>query len=508
MADKRKIVIVGAGVAGLASAIRLSHAGHDVHVFDAATGPGGKMRTRRSSAGLVDIGPTVLTMRWVFEDLFASVGADLSDHVTLTADTILARHWWMDGSTIDLHSDPDLSAAAVRDFAGTKAANQYRAFSRKTAKMFTAFKGPMMETAKPSIAALTAQVLSQPSLIPAMAPWATMAKSLAADFDDPRLRQLFGRYATYVGGSPFASPALLSLIAHSEALGVWSVKGGMNQLANAMEQLAKSLGATFTYGTPVQRIITNDGSAVGVQTADGPEHADLIVFNGDPAALQTGLMGDAVTRAVSKDAVTPRSLSAWVWGFAAKPSLSTLTHHNVFFGNDPADEFGPIDKGHIPHDPTLYICAQDRGAGAIPSGEERFEIIMNGAPTTATTDTKGDRDLCHQTTFDRLTQFGLTFDQTPQDKHLTSPADWNRLFPASQGSLYGRSPHGMTASLKRPTARTRVKGLYLAGGGAHPGAGVPMATLSALHVAATIKADLISTLPSRRTGMRGGTSTA
>ena len=202
----------------------------------------------------------------------------------------------------------------------------------------------------------------------------------------------------------------------------------------------------------------------------------------------------------------PRSLSAWVWSFAATPVGPNLHHHNVFFGADPHDEFDPIAKGQMPDDPTLYICAQDRAAGQVPSDLERFEIIMNGAP--ADTSDEREKETCRMRTFEQLEAFGLRFQGAPGVERLTSPHDFHQLFPASRGSLYGRSPHGMMAAFKRPTARTTLPGLYLAGGGAHPGAGVPMAALSGRHAAAAILMDHASTSRFRRTAMPGGTSMA
>jgi 1-hydroxycarotenoid 3,4-desaturase len=230
-----------------------------------------------------------------------------------------------------------------------------------------------------------------------------------------------------------------------------------------------------------------------------------VVFNGDPAALVEGRLGDAARGAVPRRAVAPRSLSAWVWAFAARPSGPALVHHNVFFGADPDAEFGPIRAGRMPVDPTLYLCAQDRGGGATPRGPERFEIIMNGAPL-------GDGPIeeaqtCRRTTFATLARFGLTFDPTPETAALTTPAGFERLFPGSRGSLYGLSPEGATAAFRRPTAATRLPGLWLAGGGAHPGAGVPMATLSGMRAAEAILSARASTSPSARTATPGGTST-
>ena len=501
-----RIVVIGAGMGGLAAAIRLSAAGFDVTVVEAQAGPGGKMRTVGSAAGPVDAGPTVMTMRHVFDELFESAGTSLDAFVTLHQEPLLARHWWPDGSTLDLFADPERSAAAVRAFGGPRAERDFRRFSARCARLFDAFDAPVLRAERPTFGGLAAHVIKRPRLIPAMAPLSTLAASLARQFRDPRLRQLFGRYATYVGGSPFAAPAVLALIWHAEASGVWRVEGGMHRLARAMEDLAISKGATLHYDAPARRIEVQSGRVAAVHLASGVRlPAARVVFNGDPRALETGLLGDGARRAVPQRAVEPRSLSANVWTFAARPRGPDLHHHNVFFGPDPRAEFGPIAEGRLPETPTLYVCAQDRGSGSDAPETERFEIIMNAPPLPG--GTPEDIDTCRTLTFRTLAQHGLTFGPEPPDTALTTPRLFEDLFPASRGSLYGRSPHGLTAAFDRPTARTPLPGLYLAGGGTHPGAGVPMATLSGRHAAEAILTDRTSTLRSRPTATPGGTST-
>ncbi|EBA13892.1 1-hydroxycarotenoid 3,4-desaturase CrtD [Roseobacter sp. CCS2] len=503
-ADKPKIVIIGAGIGGLAAALRLSHQGCDVTVLDMHGAPGGKMRTVASDAGPVDAGPTVLTMRPVFEALFADAGETLSDHLTLQPLTTIARHYWDDGATLDLNADPAKSLSNVAAAFGTQAAHEFEAFSARAQRLFKAFDAPMMRTAEPNQMAVTEAVLGQPSLIPDMAPHRTLAGLLKRSFSDPRLAQLFGRYATYVGGSPYASPAILSLIWQAEAQGVWSVAGGMHTLAQTIADLAEKRGTAFHYGTTATRITRQNGRINGVQTDEGHFTADTVLFNGDPRALAKGLLGERVQAAVSRKHTEPRSLSAFVHAFAAAPSGIDLAHHTVFFGHDPRSEFKALAKGEMPADATLYLCAQDHGHAAA-NALQRFEIIMNGPPVPR--DPAKEKAPCQTQIFERLRDFGLTFSPTPGPDALTTPQGFDALFPASSGSLYGQSPHGLMAAFKRPTARTKVPGLYLCGGGAHPGAGAPMATLSAMHAVAAIMTDHASTLTSRPTATRGGTLT-
>ena len=504
---KGPVVVVGAGIGGLAAAVRMAHRGLDVLVLERHGAPGGKIRTLPSDAGPVDAGPTVLTMRAVFDQLFADVGESLDDHVSLVRQHVLARHFWPDGSRLDLFDDDTRNKQAIAEFAGTEAARQYANFSNRARHLFDTFHGPVMTAPAPSIPRLAAGMISAPGTAWRMAPLSTLAGLLDQAFDDPRLRQLFARYATYVGGSPYASPALLALIWRAESSGVWAVRGGMHRLARALEAIAKARGAVFQYDTHVDRIETTGGRVTGVRLASGETiGTGTILFNGDPRALTTGCLGQSVTGATSRDAIEPRSLSADVWAFSAIPSGPDLCHHNVFFRDLPAPEFDAIDRGERIPDPTLYLCAMDRGFEEPPHGAERFEIIANAPPLTVAPQDI-DKEAARCRVMKMLARFGQTFDPVPGPASLTTPVEFDQLFPATAGSLYGQSPHGLMAAFRRPTARTRVPGLYLAGGGVHPGAGVPMATLSGRHAAEAILTDRTSTSTSRRTATRGGTST-
>ena len=538
-----KVVVIGAGMGGLAAAIRLASAGRQVILIEAAARPGGKMRTVPSDIGPVDAGPTVLTLRHVFDDLFASAGDCLDDHLTLLAQPLLARHWWPDGSRLDLFSDPGASADAIAAFAGAREAAAFLRFNAATAALYDAFERPVMLAPAPHMAGILRAAITTPRLWPALLPGVSLARFIALYFRDPRLRQLFGRYATYVGGTPARSPAVLSLIWQAEARGVWAVKGGMHALATALADLARRKGVECRFGTSALRILRQGGRVSGVQLADGHTVVcDSVIYNGDPAALTMGLLGDAAQSALPPSATAPRSLSAQVWSFAATacgPVAADLAHHNVFFATNPDQEFGPLQRGQMPGDPTIYICAEDRTASHLPGAAERFEIILNAPPVqnkpvpakpvqnkplqikplndtpqTPTPVPPGcapdpkEAHLCRIKTFHRLTQFGLTFTPEPDAASLTTPHLLAQMYPGSQGAIYGRSPHGALASFQRPGARTALPGLYLAGGGCHPGAGVPMAAMSGKHAAEAMLGDLALMSGSIPTAMPGGMSMA
>ena len=503
MGRAQRIVVVGAGIGGLAAALRLAAAGRDVTMIERHEAPGGKMRAVPSPVGPVDAGPTVLTLRPVFEALFADAGARLADHVTLAPLPVLARHFWPDGTVLDLHADPEASREAVAAAFGARAGTDYAAYRRDMARLFDAFEGPMMRRAAPSAAGLAALVMRRPDLWRAMAPGRTLAADLARRFAEPRLRQLFGRYATYVGGSPGEVPALLGLVSEAEARGVWRVDGGLHALARAVEALARARGARFLYGAPAEAIEWRAGRPVAVRAGGLRHPADAVVFSGDPAALRAGALGPEARGAVRPGGVAPRSHSAAVLAFAARAGGPALAHHNVFFAGDAEEEFASLAAGRMPREPTVYLCAQDGGA---PGAHGRFETIVN-APPLAPDHPQPEADPCLTLTLARLSRFGVTFDPPPGPEALTTPAGFAALFPPD-GALYGRSPRGMTAALRRPRAVTPLPGLYLAGGGAHPGAGVPMAALSGRHAAEAILRARTSRSTSRPAATAGGTPTA
>ena len=503
------IAVIGAGIGGLAAALRLAFGGAQVSVFESHASPGGKMRTVPSEAGPVDAGPTVLTLKEVFEDLFEETGSALDNHVTLHREPLLARHFWPDGTTLDLMANQRASSANIARAFGPIAAQEFGEFCGRTRTLFDAFDHSMMRTAAPSQMKLAMQILRQPTLLKGLEPQFSLAASLARQFSEPKLRQLFGRYATYVGGQPDASPALLGLIWQAEAQGVWHVEGGMHTLAEAIEARARQLGATFHYNTQVQCIEMQQGRPATVVTTAGAVPVDAVLFNGNLRAIRAGLLGSAACSAVARSDTEPQSLSACVHSFAAKAFGMPLAAHNVFFCSDPADEFGALARGEMPTDATLYICAQDRFGGTTPTGQERFEIISNAppAPDPAVL-TQEEKQQCHSMIMARLLRFGMHFTPRPAVDSLTMPQDFAALFPASNGALYGRSPHGLMAAFRRPTVRSRIPGLYLVGGGVHPGAGIPMVTRCAAHAAAAILQDLSLTSASPLEATHGGTSMA
>jgi 1-hydroxycarotenoid 3,4-desaturase len=510
--SEEKVVIVGAGVGGLAAAIDLGRAGLPVTVVESASAPGGKLRELPVAGARIDSGPTVLTMKWVFDELFAAAGADLDARLEMTRAQVLARHAWSESERLDLFADPDRTADAIGDFAGAAAVRGFQAFCRRAGEVYKTLLKSFICAPRPNPLGLMLRVGGLGELL-RIKPYSTLWDELGGFFADSRLRQLFGRYATYCGASPLRAPATLMLVAHVELAGVWRVTGGMQRLAEAMAGLAAERGARFRLGETVTDVVLERGRVAGVMLASGERlPARAVVVNADVASLAAGRLGVAAQGAVGRVSPATRSLSALTLSLHAPAPGFPLSRHNVFFSADSAAEFRDLLQLRLPREPTVYLCAQDREDGDEPTpgraagAPERLFCIIN-APATGDREHLAEKEPCLKRAVELLSRCGLHLRVTPDTCHITSPADFERRFPGTGGALYGRATHGPLASFQRPGSRTRLPGLYLAGGSTHPGPGLPMATLSGRLAAQSLLADLGLTAQSRPEAMPGGTLT-
>ena len=502
------VVVVGAGIGGLSTALRLAGVGASVRVFDKGARPGGKMRVVEVAGQRVDAGPTVLTMRTVFDDLFASAGLRLEDRVRLQALEVIGRHGWTDGTRLDLHATVEGSAEAIGEVFGRRAADAFVRFSHHARDVHARVEQPFIHGRGAGIASMLRAAGWSAAAGLLRVDWhRTLWRALRSFFDEPKLIQLFGRYATYYGSSPFEAPATLAVIAHVEQCGVWAVDGGMIGLADAIGEALREAGVELCQDTEVTEILVEGGRACGVRLADGTRvPARAVVANCDPRALQQGMLGEALRPAVRSSSRAPRSLSAMTWCMAGRPVGFDLSFHNVFFSDDYVAEFEALQAGRLPEQPTVYVCASDRGPFTAPNGSERLMCLVNAPALADAEDFTRETQTCQHRMNEQLRRCGLQIEAPPSQMVVTTPNDFDRMFPGSGGALYGPATHGATAPFARPGSRTSIPGLYLAGAGVHPGAGVPMAALSGRAAALAVTEDHPSMRRFPRADTYGGTS--
>jgi 1-hydroxycarotenoid 3,4-desaturase len=485
-------IVIGAGVGGLAAAIQLGRAGVKVRLYERAATVGGKLRELDLGGRKILGGPSVLTMRWVFDELF---DGRLADYLTLAPIDPLCRHFFSDQSQLDLFSDADASREAIRRFAGTRNADGYTRFRKQAHKIFDIVKKPFMEEAVPSLFDfMSPRSLWQLTQIDGMR---TLMRAVEDYFVDPRLRQLFARYATYNGSSPYHAPATLAVIAHVEnAHGIFGVAGGIYRLAEALERRAHELGVEIVTGADVDEIVVEPSGgplatalrARGVRVNGAIEWADCIVANCDAADAYGRLLAHAAParKQMRKYEDEELSLSAYVLLALAPPPVKLpLAHHNVFFSSDYAREFAElIDERRPPEDPTVYVCHEattvDKSSDSANT-EEPYFILTNAPPLDAggaAVDWSVEAGRCRARIERVLSRHGWTL--TPSATGEITPRDFAARFVSSKGAIYGLASNSRLAAFKRP-ANTfpGIEGLYFCGGSVHPGAGLPMVVLSA-----------------------------
>ncbi|MEO1113233.1 MAG: 1-hydroxycarotenoid 3,4-desaturase CrtD [Pseudomonadota bacterium] len=515
---KTRVVIIGAGMGGLAAALRLADTDASVTVLEVAAAPGGKMRQVQAGGRGFDAGPTVLTMKWVFDDLLSGLKTSLEDEVMLERADLIARHYWAGAAALDLHADVDKSADAIGMFSGPEDAAGYRQFAADSKRVFDTLKDTFINAPRPNPLTLSQRIgLHRIADMLALRPFSTLWTALGGYFPDPRLRQLFGRYATYCGSSPFAAPATLMLVAHVEQAGVWLPKDGMHAIARRFQALAETYGVSFRFGARADQIEL-DGSerkVAAVRLSSGEViEADRVIFNGDVSALQE-LLAPARARGCRKVPDAKRSQSALVSCGVARAEGVPLTHHTVFFSDDYEAEFKAVFRDRAaPADPTVYVCAQDRNSSGdaqsmgVDAARERIYCLMN-LPADGDTHSYSTSELeqCLTAIDRRLAKNGLTLHRDREAQVVTAPDGFNKLFPATGGALYGQASHGWMASFSRLGAKGKLSGLYLAGGSVHPGPGIPMAALSGKLAAEQVMADAAMTGRFPRAAISGGMST-
>lgn len=486
------VVVIGAGVGGLAAATRLAARGLSVDVLEAGPRIGGKLNVRVVEGVEVDTGPSVLTLPGALDAVFRVAGSSLEEEISLREPSPAFRYLYPDGVALDVFVRPEETVESVRATLGARAADEFAAFLRYAGGIWEAAAPHFVYGPAPTPATLARGGLASLALLPRIDPLRRMWGAIRGRVRSPHLRSLLARYATYNGSDPRRAPATLNCIAHVElAMGGYGVEGGMYEVARALARAAERAGARIHTDARVERIRMSGGRVLGADTADGRHWpAAAVVGNADAAHV----LDDLLPRGTVRQSPAEPSMSGWVGIVRARRrrGAEARVAHTVLFPGAYMDEFADIfDRGVPPAEPTVYLCAQEACDGRSGWADDEPLFVMANAPAEPAAGARVPEAWIRlrRTVMARLRTAGLVAEDDTLAWERT-PTDLAREFPGSRGSIYGAASNSPLAAFRRPPNRVAgVRGLYLASGSAHPGGGVPLCVLSGDAAARALLAD-------------------
>ncbi|HEX2805590.1 MAG TPA: phytoene desaturase family protein [Kineosporiaceae bacterium] len=498
-----RVVVVGAGLGGLAAAARLAATGHQVTICEQADHLGGKLGWYSRDGFAFDTGPSLLTLPAVYRDLFRATGAPLEEVLELTPVDPVCHYRFADSVELDLPNVSRSAIAATWDEAlGGGAGADWTSFMERAGRIWDATRGTFLESALEGPRALVGQARRVADLR-TIAPWRSLRGLGRQYLRHPHQRTFLDRYATYTGSDPRRAPAALATIPFVEqSFGAWYVPGGLRRLVDAVADRAVERGARVRTRADVTAVLLDGGQVSGVRLADGENlAADVVVANTDAAHLYADLIpADAAAAPLAALRRTQPSLSGVVLLLALRGRTPGQRHHTVLFPADYDDEFDSVFGTGVRRlsgvrpvpDPAVYISAPDDPALRPDDRHEAWFVLVNAprhdprgrsgvdwsAPGLA--ESYADRILAV------MAERGLDVRDRVLWRVVRTPADLERDTRSVGGSIYGTSSNGVRAAFLRPANRSTVPGLFLVGGSSHPGGGIPLVGLSAAIVAGLV----------------------
>ena len=475
-----KIGIIGAGIGGLATAARLAARGFEVEVFEANAYPGGKLSQFTLGGYRFDAGPSLFTMPRYVEEIFEAAGERVESHFQYERLDTLCNYFWDDGVRLSPPADKARFALQVEQTFQVPARQVLRLLDDSaykyelTGRIFLEKSLHLPETW------LSWKVAKAMLQIPALDLFRSMNAVNERYLQHPRMVQLFNRYATYNGSSPYRTPGLLTIIPHFEYhIGAFYPRGGMYAISTSIFELARRKGATFHFNSPVTRIEVKNGRATGLEVNGTHRPFDAIVSNMDIFFTYSKLLPDQPRpeRTLRQE----KSTSALIFYWGVKRPFPELDMHNIFFSGDYHHEFACMSRGEVGDDPTVYVNITSKYTpGDAPDGCENWFVMIN-VPYNSGQDWDSIIARCRRNAIAKLSRaLNVDLGTLIECEDILDPRTIESRTSSHLGALYGTSSNNrMAAFLRHPNFSSRIRDLYFCGGSAHPGGGIPLCLLSA-----------------------------
>ena len=488
--QQKKAVIIGSGVAGMASAIRLAVQGFDVTVYEKNEYPGGKLSAFKTDGYHFDAGPSLFTQPQNIEELFALANEPIEDYLSYHKIDIACKYFFENGKEINAYSNQDLFASEMQEKTGEPKENiiNYLGRSEKLynnlANIFLNYSLHKKSTWLNPRSFKAFSSVKFPYIFKSLSQYNTSFKA-------KETQQIFNRFATYNGSNPYKAPAMLSLIPHLEQTeGAYYPHGGMINITNALYKLALKKGVQFYFNAPVEKIICPDNAAAGVVVNNENIMADVVVSNSDVYFTYKHLLSNPIR--ANKILKQERSSSALAFYWGINTSFSQLELHNILFSENYAAEFDHIfNSKKLYSDPTIYINVTSKiEKEQAPAGCENWFVMIN-VPATNSYNVEEVKVAARKNILEKLNRI-LKKDVSKLivTETFLHPQSIEANTGSYLGSLYGTSSNSKTAAfLRHPNFTKRIKNLYCCGGSVHPGGGIPLCLKSAKIVSDLVKHD-------------------
>lgn len=477
---KKQAIIIGAGIAGLATSVRLAAKGWKVTVMESSDGPGGKLRERVLGGYRFDLGPSLFTLPDLVDELFRLCGEEPASHFRYKRLDTICHYFWNDGTRFHASADADELARELASHFGEDE-DAVRRYARKSGYVYERTAPVFLHQSLHRLKWLSGPVWKGIASMPFLPFRGTLDLLNRRSFRHPKTVQFFNRFATYNGSDPYQAPAMMMLIPHLEqGIGAYLPEQGMGAISSSIHALASRMGVEFRFSEPVTSILRENGAVQGVETARGRYLAPVVVSNADMHPTYRLLLeGDsAPERLLAQE----KSSSALIFYWGIRRSFPELGVHNIFFAEDYQAEFDAIFRQRVSYsDPTIYVNITSKEVeGDAPSGCENWFVMIN-VPHQSGQDWNAFRHESRSVMLKKLSHaLGTDITSLIEVEDYLDPVLIETRTSSYLGALYGNASNSpFAAFLRHANESTRYRGLYFCGGSVHPGGGIPLCLFGA-----------------------------